>query len=75
MRLKNAPPKILNDGPVAVEGIVVGWQRSDPRSVAGGALAAILCNPLTNRRFLYGFSVYTGRLEYLGAPKPPKTGR
>lgn len=63
-----AHPRILmNDGAVAVEGVIIGWQRTDI-----GTLGAIVCNPITNKRVLYGIDFKTGRPRPLGLPRPPK---
>lgn len=41
---------LLKDGPVAVEGIVTAWQRHNKT----GLLNAIVTNPLTGTRYVYG---------------------
>lgn len=51
-----ANPPTLTDGPMKVEGVFVGWKRTDRDT-----LGAIFANPVTRRRFLYGISFNTGR--------------
>lgn len=46
---------LLTDGAVPVEGVVIGWQRT-----SAGLLGAIVANPLTGARFLYGPDLATG---------------
>lgn len=67
-RFAAEPHILLDDGPVTVAGKIIGWQRTN-----AGTLGAIVLNPLTNRRMLFGIDFRTGRPRALGEPRPPKS--
>jgi hypothetical protein len=46
---------ILRDGPVPVEGRIIGWKRTD-----AGPLGAVVANPITGARFLVGVDLASG---------------
>ena len=52
---------MLNDGPYLVEGRVIGWKRTD-----AGPLGAVVANPVTGARSLWGVDFATRR------PRPLK---
>lgn len=60
-------PIRMNDGAFPVFGRVIGWQRLD-----SGVLGAIVVNPETDKRVLYGIDYSTGKPRSFGAPKPRK---
>lgn len=47
---------ILQDGPVPVEGQIIGWKRTH-----AGPLGAVVANPVTGARSLWGVDFATGR--------------
>lgn len=55
---------ILKDGVVPVEGKVIGWKKTD-----AGPLGAIVVNPLTDNRYLFGIDFETGKPRRLTGPK------
>ena len=59
-RILNHARIILKDGPVAVEGRIIGWKRTH-----AGPLGAVVVNPLTGARFLWGVDFANGRARSL----------
>lgn len=54
----------LHDGPFPVFGKVIGWDYHD------GRLGAIVVNPQTDRRFLFGIDLHSGKIVLVGdAPR------
>lgn len=57
---------ILDDGPVAIEGAIIGWKRTH-----AGPLGAIVLNPLTGARFLWGVDLASGKPRQLARLPTP----